>query len=1221
MKRTSTKNKDWEFWIDRGGTFTDLIARHPNGKLLSHKLLSENPELYNDAAIQGIRDLIEIKAGEAIPPGVILTVRMGTTVATNALLERKGERTLLAITEGFRDALRIGNQTRPRLFDREIILPELLYEQVIEIDERVSASGEVLKPLVLDSLRPKLQSVFNSGIRAIAIVCLHAYRYPAHEQGVAALAREIGFTQISTSHETTPLIKLIGRGDTTVVDAYLSPILRRYVERISAALGDSRVLFMQSNGGLTAAEQFCGKDAILSGPAGGVVGAALGAKEAGFDQIITFDMGGTSTDVAHYAGEYERTSETQVAGIQMRAPMMKIHTVAAGGGSICSFDGSRFRVGPDSAGALPGPACYRRGGPLTITDCHLMLGRLQADFFPRLFGPKQDQSLDADIVREAFASLSERIKSEGLFDYSLIEIAEGFLNIATQNMANAIKKISVQQGHDVTSYTLCAFGGAGGQLACKVADLLGMKTVFIHRFAGLLSAYGIGQADQRLLRSISIEQALHEDLMPRLSETFSELAQEGRAEMAQQGIDPDRITFTKKIALKAQGTDTALSVDFASIPEMSRAFEMRYHKRFGFTMPSLALIVETLSLEVIGQVEVLGQVAAIEQTKVLRPSLSDGPLTSDEEQAQSFQRPQRIVKAYFDGKYSHTPVYKRALLRPSHPVIGPAIICDPNSTTIVEADWSAQATQEGGLILERIRPLPKHYAIGTACDPVMLEVFNNLFMSIAEQMGHTLRLTASSVNIKERRDFSCALFDQEGGLVANAPHMPVHLGSMSESVRAVIKNNQGKIRPGDVYALNDPYNGGTHLPDVTVITPVFDKNQILFFIGSRGHHADIGGATPGSMPSNSRNLEEEGVLLKNFKLVNGGNFDENGIRSLLTQAHHPARNPDQNIADLRAQIAANQKGVHELKKMVDTFGLETVRAYMQHVQANAEEAVRRVIGVLKNGNFSYALDNGSVIKVSITIDNEKRGALIDFSGTSPQQTNNFNAPKSVTRAAVLYVFRCLVDDDIPLNEGCLKPIEIRIPEGSMLDPLAPAAVVAGNVETSQVITDALFGALGVMAAAQGTMNNLTFGNADYQYYETLCGGTGAGPDFNGASAVHSHMTNSRLTDPEVLELRFPIVLNRFEIRENSGGAGQYKGGDGVRREIEFLEAMTLSLLSNRREVPPFGLKGGESGAVGQHWIERPDGSMVPLWGADKIEVDQGDIFVIETPGGGGFGGE
>ncbi len=855
MTSTSSNHQGWEFWIDRGGTFTDLVGRRPEGQLLSHKLLSENPEQYEDAAIQGICDLMGIKSDEVIPFGTISTVRMGTTVATNALLERTGERTVLAITEGFRDALRIGDQTRPRLFDREIILPESLYEQVIEIDERVSAEGEVLKPLTLDPLRQKLQRVFNEGIRAIAIVCLHGYRYPAHEQGVVALAGEIGFTQISSSHETTPLIKLIGRGDTTVVDAYLSPILRRYVSQVSAKLGNTRLLFMQSNGGLTAAEAFCGKDAILSGPAGGVVGAALGAKEAGFDQIITFDMGGTSTDVAHYAGEYERSSESRVAGIRMRAPMMKVHTVAAGGGSICHFDGSRLRVGPDSAGANPGPASYRRGGPLTITDCHLMLGRLQADFFPKLFGPGQDQSLDTDIVRKKFKSLSEQIKKETDLDRSPTEIAEGFLKIATQNMANAIKKISVQQGHDVTRYTLAAFGGAGGQHACKVADLLGMKTVFIHRFAGLLSAYGIGRADQRLLYVASIEHVLHEDLLPHLSEKFSELAHKGRAEMIRQGFEKTDITLMKKVDLKVTGTDTALSVDFASVPEMRSEFEGIYRRRFGFTMPSLILVVESVSLEVIGQSENIAH------------SQSDEPEAPCEKQA---PKPSCIVQSYFDGKYGETPIYEREALMPSSPITGPAIICDPFSATIVEAGWSAQATGDGSLVLKRITHLPPRYAIGTSCDPVMLEVFNNLFMSIAEQMGHTLQLTAASVNIKERRDFSCALFDERGNLVANAPHMPVHLGSMSESVRAVIRNNPAQIRPGDVYVLNDPYNGGTHLPDITVITPVFEKDKILFFIGSRGHHADIGGITPGSMPSNSRSLEEEGVLLKNLKLVSGG---------------------------------------------------------------------------------------------------------------------------------------------------------------------------------------------------------------------------------------------------------------------------------------------------------------------------------------------------------------
>jgi len=1200
MDGTNTKPR-WQFWIDRGGTFTDIIARQPDGSLVGHKLLSENSAHYPDAAIEGLRRLMELRFDEAIPSGEIEVVRMGTTVATNALLERKGERVALAITRGFRDALRIGDQTRPRLFDRRIVLPEMIYERVAEIDERISAQGEVITPFDPDALRPKLQAAFDAGIRAVAIVCLHAYRFPFHEKEVSALAREIGFAQISTSHECAPLIKLVGRGDTTVVDAYLSPILRRYVAQVSAALGGARILFMQSNGGLADAAHFRGKDAILSGPAGGVVGAVEASRAAGFEKIIAFDMGGTSTDVAHFDGEYERISETEISGVRIRAPMMAVHTVAAGGGSLCVFDGGRYRVGPDSAGADPGPACYRRGGPLTVTDCHVMLGRLQADFFPKVLGPSQNQSLDAAVVQKRFDELRAEIKATRGDDRSPVEVAEGFLKIAVENMANAIKKISVQQGRDVTQYTLCAFGGAGGQHACKVADLLGMKTVFIDRFAGLLSAYGIGRADQRLLREATVELVLCEAKMPPLSDTVERLSEDAMAGMQRQGVPEARIRLERKLYLKGEGTDTAFPVEWGSAPQMTEAFEAGYRQHFGFASPAKRRVVEKVSVEAVG-------VSPI----VIEENISEKALETKTEPVSS-------AEVYIDGKIMSTPVFERAHLHPGLQISGPAIICDPYATTIVEPGWAASVTTREGLIMKRVVPLPQRFAIGTQCDPVMLEVFNNLFMSIAEQMGSCLERTARSVNIKERRDFSCALFDAAGNLVANAPHMPVHLGSMSESVRAVLADPADNLHPGDVFVLNDPYHGGTHLPDITVITPVFEDARLVFFAGSRGHHADIGGITPGSMPPMSRSVKEEGVLIRNLKLVSAGRFDERPIRNLLTTAAYPCRNVEQNIADLRAQVAANRKGVLELHKMVAPYGMPTVQAYMRHVQDNAEEAVRRVIDRLRDGVFSYALDNGSVIALCLSVDAKQRRLTIDFGGTSEQQGNNFNTPKAVTRAAVLYVFRSMVDDDIPLNEGCLKPIEIRIPEGSMLAPQYPAAVVAGNVETSQVITDALFGALGVMSAAQGTMNNLTFGNAAYQYYETLCGGAGAGPGFDGASAVHTHMTNSRLTDPEILELRYPVRVETFEIRRGSGGTGQWPGGDGVRRAIRFLEPMELSILSNRRKVAPFGLEGGGPGALGKNWIERADGTIQYLSGTETVQIQRGDLFVIETPGGGGFG--
>jgi 5-oxoprolinase (ATP-hydrolysing) len=1196
--------KTWQFWVDRGGTFTDIVARRPDGRLVTHKLLSENPESYKDAALEGIRHLLGVGTRDVIPAAAIDAVKMGTTVATNALLERKGDRTALVTTKGFRDALRIGYQARPRIFDRHIVLPEILYETVVEVEERVAAAGEVLVPLDLAAARRSLEKVYEAGIRSVAILFMHGYRFTDHERQVADVAREIGFTQVSASHQTSPLMKLVSRGDTTVVDAYLSPILRRYVDQVAGEMGDVRLMFMQSNGGLTDARLFQGKDAILSGPAGGIVGAVQTAAQAGFDKIISFDMGGTSTDVAHYDGEYERAFETLVAGVRMRAPMMQIHTVAAGGGSICVFDGARYRVGPESAGANPGPACYRRGGPLTVTDCNVMLGKLHPDFFPRVFGPNQDQPLDAAAVESRFAALAAEIEKATGNTRSAQEVADGFLKIAVQNMANAIKKISIERGYDVTEYTLCCFGGAGGQHACLVADALGMKKVFIHPFAGVLSAYGMGLADIRAIREQTVESVLGEAVMPSLAATLDGLAADAEREVARQGVEESHIEVHRKVYLKYQGTDTAHVVDFGTAETMAAAFQESHRQRYGFVMADKPLVAETAVAEAVGLA------AGAEEPASATPKAAGGAA-----------KPRGRVSAHMAGQERDTPVYDIGDLPQGSRIDGPAVIAEPVATTVVEPGWRAEITEKGHTVLTRVVALKRTEAIGTHCDPVMLEVFNNLFMSIAEQMGVTLQNTAYSVNIKERLDFSCAVFDAEGQLIANAPHMPVHLGSMGESVRAVIVNNAGAIEPEDVYVLNAPYNGGTHLPDVTVITPVFDDKgeRILFYVGSRGHQADIGGTMPGSMPPDTRTVEEEGVLIDNFKLVARGTFREAEMRALLASGKYPVRNPDQNIADLKAQIAANEKGVQELRRMVGHFGLDTVMAYMGHVQNNAEESVRRVIDVLKDGSFAYEMDDGSVIKVAISIDRENRSARVDFTGTSPQQPTNFNAPAAVCRAAVLYVFRTLVDDDIPMNEGCLKPIEIVIPEGCMLRPSYPAAVVAGNVETSQCITDTLYGALGVMAAAQGTMNNVTFGNARHQYYETVCGGSGAGPSFDGTSAVHTHMTNSRLTDPEVLEWRFPILLECFEIRPGSGGDGAHRGGDGTRRRLRFLEEMELAILSGHRRVPPYGFAGGEPGSCGRNWVERVDGSRHPMTGTDATVMRPGDVFVLETPGGGGFG--
>ncbi len=1199
----------WQIWIDRGGTFTDLVAKRPDGALVTHKLLSENPEQYEDAALQGIRDLLGINAGDPVPAGAVQSVKMGTTVATNALLERKGDRTALVITKGFGDALRIGYQNRPRLFDMHIKLPELVYETVIEADERMAADGSVLTSLDDAALRADLQRVFDDGIRSVAIAFMHGYKYEAHEARAGEIATDIGFTQVSVSHRVSPLIKLISRGDTTVVDAYLSPILRRYVDRVAGDLeaggdGGPRLMFMQSNGGLTDAALFQGKDSILSGPAGGVVGMVRTAQMAGFEKIIGFDMGGTSTDVAHFDGEYERSLETMVAGVRMRAPMMHIHTVAAGGGSILVFDGARFRVGPESAGANPGPACYRRGGPLAVTDCNVLLGKIQPDYFPSVFGPNADEALDANAVRTKFSDMATKIsEATGDAARSVEDVAEGFLTIAVENMANAIKQISVQRGYDVTEYALNCFGGAGGQHACLVADALGMTTVFIHPFAGVLSAYGMGLADIRALREQTATAPLTDDALDALSSDFTAMADDARAEVARQDVADDAIDIQRRVHLRYDGTDTSLIVDLADAATMTADFEAQHRQRFGFVPDGRALVIDALAVEAIGVTERVDDTASTTEMSAETPAAK------------------ATVSMYSGGTHHDTPIYDRDDFRPGAKVDGPAIITESTGTTVVEPGWQATMNGHGHLILKRVVARPQTFAIGTEADPVMLEVFNNLFMSIAEQMGATLSNTAYSVNIKERLDFSCAIFDTVGNLVANAPHMPVHLGSMGESIKTVIRENANTMKPGNVYALNAPYNGGTHLPDVTVITPVFDDagQHILFYVGSRGHHADIGGRTPGSAPPDSTTIQEEGVLIDNFLLVEEGRFRERETYDLLGSGQYPCRNPSQNVADLTAQIAANETGVRELRKMISHFGLDVVHAYMGHVQDNAEESVRRVLDVLSDGQFTYPMDNGDTIQVKISVDRTAREASIDFTGTSPQGMHNYNAPLAVCKAAVLYVFRTLVDDEIPLNEGCLKPLKIKVPEKSIISPEYPAAVIAGNTEVSQCITDALYGALSVLASAQGTMNNFVYGNDVYQNYETICGGTGAGPTFDGANAVHSHMTNTRMTDSEVLENRFPVRVEEFSIRRGSGGGGAHHGGDGVVRRMRFLEPMTATILSSHRHTDPFGLKGGESGARGINRVERSDGSIDPLRGNDETEMRAGDVFVIETPGGGGFG--
>jgi len=1186
-------DKRWEFWIDRGGTFTDIVALDPSGGMHTHKLLSENPERYEDAAVQGIADLI----GTAdFAPGSIAAVKMGTTVATNALLERKGERVLLMITRGFRDLLLIGYQTRPRLFDLEIKRPDLLYHQVAELDERLDAEGGVVRPLDEDAARSALQSAYDSGIRAVAIAGLHAYLNPAHEARVAEIARQIGYSQISTSHQVSRLTKLVGRGDTTVVDAYLSPILRRYVDRVADALdlgtACERLLFMQSNGGLTESRRFQGKDAILSGPAGGIVGMVHTGRAAGHNRLIGFDMGGTSTDVSHYAGEYERSFETEVAGVRMRAPMMDIHTVAAGGGSICKFEDGRFQVGPESAGADPGPACYRRGGPLTVTDCNVMLGKLNPDHFPQVFGAGGDEALDVDVVRRKFAELADQVATQNdNAPRTPEDMAHGFLRIAVDNMANAIKKISVQRGHDVTRYTLQCFGGAGGQHACGVADALGMTRILVHPYAGVLSAYGMGLAPITAMKEAQIDRPLAE--FASAMQTAQKLGAETLAEVAAQGGE-DGVT-TQRLHLRYDGSHQTIPVEGGDAATARALFEVAHKQRYGFITPSRDIIIDMISVEANG--------TSREDVALLPPGGNGMPIAH--------------IPMFNGGDWSDVPVHSRETLNAASQIHGPAIITEPTGTNVIEPGWAAKVDPRANLIIER-HTAQRGEAAGTDADPILLEVFNNLFMSVADQMGATLANTSWSVNIKERLDFSCAIFDAAGDLVANAPHVPVHLGSMSDSVKTIMRLNPD-ARPGDAYMLNSPYAGGTHLPDVTVITPLFDGQTPVMWLGSRGHHADIGGRTPGSAPPDSTHISEEGVLIDNVQLVRKGDFLEAEAEVILRSGPYPCRNLRQNMADLKAQVAANETGKQALSGVIETYGRDVVQAYMSHVQDNAEESVRRVIDRLADGHFTYPMDHGATIKVAVTVDHAAREATIDFTGTSSQHSGNYNAPRSICDAVVLYVFRTMVGADIPLNQGCLKPLRVIVPDGSMLNPVYPAAVIAGNTEVSQATCNALYGALGVIAGSQGTMNNFVWGNDEFQNYETIAGGTGAGPGFHGCDAVQSHMTNTRMTDPEILEKRFPVRLEEFSIRAGSGGAGTWHGGNGAIRKMRFLEPVTITTLCSHRDIPPFGVDGGTPGKVGVNWVEMQDGTRHELKGCDEIDLAAGAIFGMETPGGGGWG--
>ena len=1209
-----SKLQKWQFWVDRGGTFTDIIGKSPEGELKTKKLLSVNPDHYQDATLEGIRQILGLDAHALIPKELVHCVKMGTTVATNALLERKGERTALVTTLGFKDALKIAYQNRPKIFERHIRLPELLYSQVVEAHERMSAEGEVILGLDETKLIASLQDLRREGFKSVAIVFMHAYAYPAHEKRAGELARDLGFVQVSLSHQVAPLIKLVSRGDTTVVDAYLTPILKSYIDQLRGQMPGVELFFMQSSGGLANDLSFQGKDAILSGPAGGIVGMSRTAQMAGQEWVIGFDMGGTSTDVSHFAGEFERDFETQVAGVRVRAPMMSIHTVASGGGSILAYDGARFRVGPHSAGAHPGPVSYGRGGPLALTDANVMLGKIQRDYFPKVFGSSGQESLDVDAVKAAFQAVAQKC---GL---SPEHTAQAFVSIAVEQMANAIKKISVAKGYDVTRYTLQCFGGAGAQHACLVANALGMKRVMIHPMASLMSAYGMGLADQTLLKEKTLELPLNASTVAIANAMAKELELQVRTEMANYLGAHSSVEVRFRLKVKYSGSDTALELAIGDEHQIKKNFESLYLKRFAFLMTSKTLVIESVSVEGVVRGDVLVEPSSMTKSQPMHAQ----PLDRDKVTR---------VMVFMDSRWHQAQLIERESLRGGDELMGPLLITEAYSTIVVEPHWRMKVNELGHLILEKQEAMASKIAWDEKVDPMRLEIFNNLFMNIAEQMGLRLQNTAHSVNIKERLDFSCAIFDGHGKLIANAPHMPVHLGSMGESVMSVIQANQGAIRPGDVFVLNDPYHGGTHLPDITVITPCFVPEYSLtepfLFVGSRGHHADVGGITPGSMPAFSTHIEQEGVMITNFKLVDEHVYQEAALLELLSHATYPCRNPQQNVADLSAQIAANEKGIEELRVSLKQYGFPVVKAYMQYVQDHACQAVKSLLKTIKSGSFRLPLDNGAVICVRIEVDSINAKAIVDFAGTSPQQTNNFNAPKAVSIAAVLYVLRSLIDDDIPLNAGCLEPIEIRVPLGSMLNPLPGAAVVAGNVETSMCITNALFGALGVLASSQPTMNNLTFGNEHYQYYETIAGGSGAGGvwdsegvligGFDGTSVVQTHMTNSRLTDPEVLESRFPVMLERFAVREQSGGNGAYKGGDGGVRCIKFLQAMTLSILSNGRIHSAFGVQGGGDGLPGINLVHRVNGQTEVLAHSDQAQMQPGDRVEILTPGGGGFG--
>ncbi|TJY59448.1 5-oxoprolinase [Sinimarinibacterium sp. CAU 1509] len=1201
MNSQSSAAPGWRFWVDRGGTFTDVLATAPDGSVQTLKLLSEDPEHYTDAVVEAVRRVLKLESGSPIPRSAVAELRLGTTVATNALLERKGSPVALLVTRGFGDLLDIGDQTRPELFALAIQRTASLASEVFEIDERVGADGAVLRAPDPAQIEQALQAARAAGCRAVAIAFVHAAAFPAHECIAAQIARDLDFEFVSSSHEVSPLPGLLARAETAIVDAYLTPALHRYTERLAAALPGTRLRLMQSSGELTGVDALFGRNAVLSGPAGGVIGATRAAAAHGIKRVIGFDMGGTSTDVFHWAGETEHLNEGRLAGQRLRAPMLKIATVAAGGGSVLGYDGGRLRVGPESAGADPGPVCYRHGGPLAVTDANLMLGRLQADYFPRVFGPDADQPLDAGAVREAFTARAAAMAATSDELASTPEqIAWGYLRIGVENMANAIRGISVQHGIDLAGYTLCAFGGAGGQHACAVADALRMRRVLLHDQASLLSALGIGIADLGARAERAFDTRLDALDVPELDAAGDALRVEVVSALRAQGVAADTIALSVRAQLRYDSAESTIAVPLADAGTMRETFETLHRAQFGFTDPQRPVILQSLSVDARGggadmpQAEAAAQYPAepIEQVRVWFAG-ADGT-------------PQPVT----------TPLYRREALAPAQCIDGPALLLEPHSCVVVEPGWQA-VRSAGALLLERRTALPQHHAVSTARDPVYLEIFHNRFMAIAGQMGEALRRTARSVNVRERLDFSCAVFDAHGRLVANAPHIPVHLGSMGVSVQSLLREHGHELALGDAWLINDPYRGGTHLPDLTVIAPRFDdQGRLRQLVAARAHHADVGGISPGSMPADSHRIDEEGIRFAGLRIVAGGQLLEPAIRAAFGTGPWPARQIDHNLADLQAQLAAVRSGINELTRLDAEFGSDVVDAYLQHIFDHAEAAVRALLPTLQNGNCCIEMDGGRTI--AVRVEPAENQLTIDFSGTSAQDDGNFNTPLAVSRAAVLYVLRLLLASEIPLNDGCLVPVTLNIPAGSLLNPQEPAAVVAGNVETSQCIVDALLGAFGAQAASQGTMNNLSFGNATHQYYETICGGAGAGPGYAGAHAVHTHMTNSRITDVEILESRFLVRLERFALRHDSGGQGAWPGGDGAVRELTFLAPMQVGILSNRREHGAPGLAGGGDGLPGCNVLIR-NGQETRLAACARFDAHSGDRLRIETPGGGAYG--